>query len=630
MIARSHSVGEPRWSPSGNWVGWLDSWDSRTDLLLTPRDATQPPTVVTADFPVTSAGAYGGGGWCWLTEDLVVVAGADGRLAVLRADGGGVVSVLSTGGSTFAPVACADGSRVAFCWEQDDACDVMVMAADGSGSAICLSSADYAWDPAWSPDGATVVWHEWDLAEMSWQSSRIAYAPASGLGPVVVIDGAAVGESGGSSRVAVGQPRFSPDGVSLAWVSDRGGWWNVWVSGVDGSGARPLRIEANDHAAPSWGPGQRTFSWSPDSESIAFERNENGYGRLVVASLDGTQTADVGKAFHSGLDWRGSMLLATRSGAKTPQQIVTYDFSNGYSSDTRRTLARGAVAGFEACALVEPEMVSWDSGADGSRDGSRVGDRDGVTAYGLLRRPVAAKSEESQTLPPLMVFVHGGPTDQAVAEWNPRVAYWVSRGWAVLQVNYRGSTGYGRAYRSALEGEWGIADVDDVASGIRHAGASGWCDPDRVVVTGGSAGGFTALLVCALHSNLVCAGVSLFGVGDLADLAATTHRFESKYLDGLVGELPLYADRYRDRSPIAHANKVTVPMLMLQGRDDKVVPLAQSDQMVAAMRAAGADVEYQIYDGEGHGFRKLSNVLDEYARTEAFLDRVVFGIGKGS
>ncbi len=603
MIARSHSVGEPRISPTGLRVGWLDSWDSRTDVVVAPNDGSQPPSVVTADFPVTSAGSYGGGGWCWLGDEEIVVAGADGRLVVVDVLGAGVVRVLcdsrsaSASGSVSAPAVSPDGLRVAFVLECDDACDVLVASADGTGKPVTLSTADFAWDPAWSADSRTVAWHEWDLAAMSWQRSRIVRRDADCVGDIVVVDGATDSEA-----IAVGQPRYSPDGAWLAWVSDRSGWWNVWVARSDGTDPRPLLDEANDHASPAWGPGQRSFAWSPDSTKIAFERNENGFGRLVVVHLDGSLTQDLAKAFHGGLAWRGNQIIATRSGANTPQQIVMYDSA----SATRTVRARGPVGGFEACGLVEPEMISW-PGESG-------------LVHGNLRRPGGVDR------PPLLVSVHGGPTDQATAEWNPRAAFWVSRGWAVLSVNYRGSSGYGRSYRDALEGQWGIADVADVASGIRHAVAMGWCDPDRVAVTGGSAGGFTALLVCALHGGMVRAGVSLFGVGDLADLAATTHRFESTYLDTLVGPIGDHPDRYRDRSPISHAAKIRVPMLMLQGRDDKVVPLAQSDAMVAAMRSAGSEVEYQIYDGEGHGFRKLANVIDEYQRTEAFLTKHVLGL----
>jgi dipeptidyl aminopeptidase/acylaminoacyl peptidase len=223
----------------------------------------------------------------------------------------------------------------------------------------------------------------------------------------------------------------------------------------------------------------------------------------------------------------------------------------------------------------------------------------------------------------LYVHIHGGPTGQATAAWSPRVQFLVERGWAVLAPDYRGSSGYGREYAQSLSGRWGERDVADVAAGIRHAGREGWCDAERVAVVGGSAGGLTVLLLCALHADLVRAGVSLFGVTDLFELAATTHRFESRYLDRIVGVLPRDAPRYRERSPVTHAADIRVPLLVLQGSDDRAVPAAQAEALVDAMRGAGRSVEYQLYAGEGHGWRRAATIEDEIAHTEAFLRRHV-------
>ncbi|MCZ7534809.1 MAG: prolyl oligopeptidase family serine peptidase [Acidimicrobiia bacterium] len=248
--------------------------------------------------------------------------------------------------------------------------------------------------------------------------------------------------------------------------------------------------------------------------------------------------------------------------------------------------------------------------------------------HGLLWRPRPGAVESdgasgSGAEPPLYVHIHGGPTGQSTADWSARIAFWVDRGWAVLAPNYRGSTGYGRAYAQALAGCWGEVDVADVAAGIRHASRRGWCDARRVAVAGGSAGGLTTLMLCALHSDLVRAGVSMFGVADLFDLAATTHRFESRYLDRIVGVLPGDADRYRERSPVTHAARVEVPVLVHQGTDDKVVPRTQAEALVDAMRSSGAPVEYHVYEGEGHGFRRSSSIRIELERTEAFLRKWV-------
>ena len=280
----------------------------------------------------------------------------------------------------------------------------------------------------------------------------------------------------------------------------------------------------------------------------------------------------------------------------------------------RREIARGAPAGIER-GSVEPEAVTWRSA--------------NATARGLLYRPAHSALGEGAK-PPLLVLVHGGPTDQATVGWQPRVSYFVERGWAVLRPDHRGSTGFGRSYWESLEGHWGEYDVIDTADGIRAAGKRGWCDPDRVAVMGGSAGGLTTLLVCALHGAQVCAGVSLFGVTDLFDLAETTHRLESRYLDLLVGELPREAQRYRDRSPVNHAAEIKVPLLMLQGDADPVVPIAQAEQLVDTVRRAGGTVEYHVYEGEGHGWRRPETMTDELERVETFLTRWVLVRRSGS
>jgi dipeptidyl aminopeptidase/acylaminoacyl peptidase len=222
---------------------------------------------------------------------------------------------------------------------------------------------------------------------------------------------------------------------------------------------------------------------------------------------------------------------------------------------------------------------------------------------------------------PLVVNVHGGPTGQAIADWNARVQWLVQQGYAVLQPNYRGSSGYGPAYRNALDGRWGDADVADVAAGIRHALKEGWARPGRVAVMGGSAGGFTALNVAISAPDLVSAVVALYPVTDLLHLAATTHRFEAGDLVRLVGPLPAARARYVERSPSSRPADVRVPVLLLQGRNDKVVAPEQTAAFAAALRATGTPVEYHEYEDEGHGWRRAATIEDEMTRIGAFLAR---------
>ena len=591
MVARSRAVAEPGWSPDGRHLAWLEGADGESDVVVAPADGSGPPVVVSADAPVGTVGAYAGGAWCWAGPEHLVLAAADGSLVLVPA-AGGPPRVLSREGRAAAPSATVDGTRVAFVLEHDDACGVAIVPTDGSAAPAVVSHADYAWDPSWSPDGARLAWHEWDLARMSWDGSRIVVAAGDGSGAAVVA---------GGEGVAVSQPRFAPDGRALAYVSDASGWCNVWVAEPNGDRARPVLAEPHEHAEPSWGPGQRSFAWSPDSRELAINRNEDGFARLVVVGRDGGESRAVSKGWHHSISWGPGGIACVRSGARTPTAITVLDPDGG-----RRVVARGPVAGFEAAGLIEPEPVTWN------------GD-DGALVHGLLYRPAGSAS----TAPPLLVDVHGGPSGQATVTWNARVQFFVTRGWTVLAPNHRGSTGYGRDYAQALTGEWGALDVGDTAAGIRAAGARGWCDPGRVAIMGGSAGGLTTLLLCARHPELVRAAVSLYGVTDVRALAATTHRFESRYLEGIVGVLPDDDARYDDRSPITHAASIRVPLLVLHGGADKVVPAAQASSFVAVVRAAGGTAEHHVYEEEGHGWSGRATIADALTRTEEFLERWV-------
>jgi dipeptidyl aminopeptidase/acylaminoacyl peptidase len=596
-VARSHTLAEARWSPDGGRLAWLDAFGGRVDLLVGPADGRGPDLVLTAEFPVTRLGAYGGGGYCWIDDDTLVYAAADGRLLALPAVGG-PVRVLSRDGRAAAPAASPDGRRVAFVLERDDACDVAVVDVDGGGWPRRLSRADFAWDPSWSADGTTVAWHEWDFPNMPWDGSRVVALALDDPDrePVTVA---------GSDDLAVGQPRFAPRGGALAFVAELDGWTNVWTVDRVGDTPRCVLAEDHEHAEPSWGPGQRSFAWSPDARALALGRNEDGFGRLVVATLDGDEPpADVSRGWHRGLDWGAAGIVCIRSGGRTASQLTVIDPDTG----AREARRRGAPAELDAHDLPEPAPLNW-PGADGE------------TVHGLLWLPNDPASADAA--PPLLVDVHGGPTDQSIVDWKPRVRWFTSRGWAVLSPNYRGSTGYGRAYRHALDHAWGELDVTDTAAGLRALAHDARVDASRAAVMGGSAGGFTALLVAAQAPPVVRAAVSLFGVTDLFDLAATAHRFESRYLDRLVGTLPEHADRYEARAPVTHAREITVPVLVLQGADDQVVPLSQAQLLVDSMRAAGGTVEQHVYEAEGHGFSREATIVDSFERIDAFLTRWV-------
>lgn len=588
MAAEGRALAEPRLSPDGTRIAFLATQGGTARLVLVDAGGGPEVVVTTTPAPVPSQ-AYGGGAFDWTPDGAALIyAAVDGGLWRQPADGGAPVALVTGGTPVAAPAVSPDGTRVAYVI---DTREVAVTSADPGGPwPIRLGTgADFALDPAWSPDGRSVAWMEWDVPAMPWDESRIVVRDADAASEPKIV--------AGGSGVSVSQPRFAADGT-LGFVDDASGWANV-VAG-DARIAEPV-----EHGGPTWGPGERSWCWSPDGSAVAYTRNEDGFGSLHVRDLRTGSDRRLGRATHGALSWVGTRLVAIRSGGVTPTAVVVYD-GVAEAATERRTIARGPVAGFEG-ALAEPEVVRWQAS-------------DGTELVGRLYRPT---TDELGDLPPLICWVHGGPTGQWGVEFRARFAYWTDRGWAVLVPDHRGSTGHGRAYRQALHGRWGELDVDDCASGLRAAADRGWGDASRFVVMGGSAGGFTVLNLLATHPDLCAAGVDLFGVADLFDLDETTHRYEAHYLHSIVGPLPDTADRYRDRSPVNRAGQITAPLLILQGDADKVVPLAQSRAIHDRLAALGRTVELHVYEGEGHGWGRPATVVDELERTESFLRRHV-------
>lgn len=618
MCANGRVVAEPRLSPDNTRVACSTTSAGRSALVVRMRqeDSLWGPEVVLTTLPSpASSRAYGGGTFDWVPDSsaLVYVGGGGGEARGglwLQPIQGGPPRCIATG-LISAPSVSPDSRSVAYVVDTHHV-EVVGLDEVGFGKAVRISGdADFCFDPSWSPDGSWVVWHEWDVPAMPWDSSRIVVRRADGSGEAIV--------AAGGEGVSVQQPRFSPDGSRLGFLCDAGGWLNVWAcSWPERDEVSPLVEEEHEHGGPAWGQGQRSFAWSPDSRFVAYCRNEDGFGSLRVVEVEkGLAQANqqriqqIGRGVHGGLSWVGDHLVAVRSGARTPTSVVVY---SGQDFAKRHTLAVGPVAGFEAADLVEPEVVTWQG-------------EDGEEIPGRLYSPHPSSSKESslgdEKAPPLIAWVHGGPTDQWGVYFNARIAYWVERCWAVLVPDHRGSTGHGRAFTQAMATRWGELDVADVAAGLHAAIRNGWGDEDRLVVMGASAGGFTVLNLLATHPGLCAAGIDLYGVADLVDLAATTHRFEAHYLDSIVGALPDAKKVYESRSPVNRADKIVDPLLILQGLDDKVVPPSQSKEIAKRLSELGRVVEFHLYEGEGHGWGRPETVIDELERIESFLARHV-------
>jgi dipeptidyl aminopeptidase/acylaminoacyl peptidase len=585
-LQRGRTLGEPRISPDGMTVAFVSSQHGSTSIALVPL-LGGPERILTSLPEPGRPRPFGGGTFSWCPDSQGIVYASKGDLWYQSILGGSPRQLTQQASelSASCPVVSPDGVHVVFVVSDRYVAVATIEESTLWPRNICNGSADFVADPSWSADGEFLVWQAWDVPSMPWDESRWVVASFSGLGPV-----AAVGEK----HVQVQQPRFSPVGSDIAYLCDRSGWLNMWLFGPEHDVELPLVDEPFEHGGPSWGAGQRSFAWSPDGGSIAFNRNERGFGRLCVVDCETKEVRELGKAHHGGLDWFGDTIVAVRSGGRTPPQIVAYNVSTG----GRRTLAFSAVVGCERN-VPEPELVTC------------VSDDGEVLHARLYRSPDPLPQQ------PLLCWLHGGPTDQWTVTWNSRIALWLSRGWSVLVPDYRGSTGHGRAYTQALAGRWGERDVCDVAAFLQEALRQKW--GKRLVLMGGSAGGFTVLHVLARYPDLCVGGIALYPVSDLFDLAQSTHRFEAHYTDTLVGPLPESNKRYHEASPITHASKITAPLLLLHGSQDHVVPVTQSEAFARLCPSA----ELHVYEGEGHGWRLLETAEDEYVRVSTFLERNV-------
>jgi dipeptidyl aminopeptidase/acylaminoacyl peptidase len=588
-------LSEPRLAPGGSHLGYVRTSDGVAEIVVhaVGEDGSIGTEAVVACAVAPRPGrGLGGGCWCWTDGGAALVhAGVDGNLWWLPLAGASARRLTDHGPERMAqaPVAVPDGSRVVYVVDQ---AEVWSVRSDGTDAArLDDGSADFCFDPWPLPDSSGAVWLAWSVPDMPWDHARVGRATFAGTLDMAFVP-----------TCSVSQPRVLPDGRLMS-VCDDTGWSNVWIDG------RPLVDELVEHGGPTWGLGQRSYCWSPDANWIAFTRNEAGFGRLCVVSIDGGQVHEVGRGVHGQLSWEGGRLVALRTGARTPTQIAAYTHDGDPRGPWRRDLvAVGPDAAWSDVELVEPEVVELAGAA-------------GATIHARLYRADVDSGR-------MICWLHGGPTDQWQVTFMPRVSYWRSRGFHILVPDHRGSTGHGRAYQQALRGRWGELDVADVVAAVRDAQTRLWAVPARTVLIGGSAGGFTVLGALRAAPELAAAAVVSYPVGDLADLGERSHRFERHYTATLVGDPddPAVATRYRDRSPVWFADRISTPLLVFHGEDDPVVPVAQSRLFVERMSAVHRDdharqVELCVYPGEGHGFRQRVNQLDEYARIEAFLQR---------
>jgi dipeptidyl aminopeptidase/acylaminoacyl peptidase len=447
-----------------------------------------------------------------------------------------------------------------------------------------VSGHDFYSSPRLSPDGSRLAWLAWKHPNMPWDGTELWIGEFTKDGQLEqkrhVTDG---------PTEAVFQPEWSPDGV-LYFVSDRTGWWNLYRwRNSEVEALCPMEAE---FGRPQWVFGMSTYAFV-SARLLVCSYSTNGAWRLARLDTETRQLTPITTPYTDIWDVRATSTHVVFGGgsATQPAAIVRLDPTTEQSMVLRQASTLTLDPGY----FSTPQAIEFPT-------------ENGLTAHALFYPPrncdyVAPTTEK----PPLLVKSHGGPTAAAQTTLNLGIQYWTSRGIAVLDVNYGGSSGYGRAYRNRLKGQWGIVDVDDCVNGARFLVDKGLVDGNRLAITGGSAGGYTTL--CALtFRHFFKAGASHYGICDLEALAHDTHKFESRYEESLVGPYPARRDLYRERSPIHFTDRLSCPVIFFQGLDDKVVPPNQAEMMVAALRAKGLPVAYVPFAGEQHGFRKAENI----------------------
>ncbi|MEO6998122.1 MAG: S9 family peptidase [Terracoccus sp.] len=454
---------------------------------------------------------------------------------------------------------------------------------------VLVTGHDFVAAPRLSPDGDRLAWISWEHPCMPWDSTLLWVGDPAGANARVV---------DGGEGVSVCDIGWCRDG-SLLYLSDRSGYWNLTCDKA------PLHAIDRDCSDPAWMLGGRSWLELPDGRILFREWRDSSAQLMMLRPGEPAREVPTPLVSSTRPSWWNGDVVMLAERASEPAAVIRLD-PDSARFDVLRASAELPV---DRAYLPEAEAVTWQ-------------DRQGREVHGFLYRPRNPQFEAPEgELAPLVVQSHGGPTGQTIPSLDLGYAYLTSRGIAVLDVNYGGSAGYGRAYRERLKGQWGIVDVDDCCDGALAMAERGWADPERLAISGGSAGGYTTLSALAFR-DVFAAGVSLFGVADLEALARDTHKFESRYLDGLVGPYPAAQAVYVERSPINHLDALNCAMLLLQGEDDEVVPPNQATAMADAVRRKGKPVAILLFAGEGHGFRAAENQRAAYEAELSFYGQV--------
>lgn len=603
VVRDSVSLSEPRVHRGRRyWLEGRPAEAGRQTLVMQQGDA-QPCELTLAPYHVRArVHEYGGGAYA-VDGDSVYFIDTDGgfyRIADVEAPAPELV--VRVAGIRLGGFVVDRGRQRVYCICEDHRIEgrepvTSIVAIDlrqpGQEPSTLVRGEDFYSSLALSPDGRQLAWLSWNHPDMPWDRTRLWLADLDAFEPRCLID----------DEESVFQPEWSPDGV-LYCASDRDrGWWNLhrWT-GETLENITPIEAE---FGLPQWVFGMSVYGFL-SSEEILASCSREGRWELMRVHLRSGELEAIAMPYSDMKSVRsedGEAVFLASSPTALPV-VLSWRGAN-----EMQVLRNSGELGLQAEEIAIAEAIDYPT-ADGS------------IVHAFYYPPTNPRAEPLPgERPPLIVMSHGGPTAANSDAFSVKVQYWTSRGFALLDVNYRGSTGYGRAYRRALNGLWGVADVEDCVHGARYLAAEGRIDPGRTIIRGSSAGGFTTLCALTFH-DVFRAGASLYGIGNLESLAKDTHKFEARYLDRLVGPYPAERERYRERSPIHHIDQLSCPVIFLQGMLDRVVPPSQAEAMVTALKEKGIPVAYIRFEQEQHGFRKGESIRRAYESELAFYGRV--------
>jgi dipeptidyl aminopeptidase/acylaminoacyl peptidase len=605
IVAQSIALSDARLD--GNDVYWLEGRPQEQGRYVVVRGGEPPADVTPPPLNArTRVHEYGGGSWTVVDGTVYFSNFADGRLYRLMRGASEPQALTAAPPAPGRQWRYADGVidarrkrwigvREDHTGEGEAVNTVVAVDLENPGAEpgrVLASGHDFFAYPRLSPDGKRLLWLAWDHPNMPWNGTTLYLADIAESGAV----GAPRPIAGGPAE-SIFQPEWSPDGAAIVLVSDRSGWWNLYRYELATGTTRALAPMAAEFGVPLWQLGSSTYAFAGPGR-IVCAYSGVGLGKLAVLELASGALTPLDLPFtdFGSIKAAGDRVVLRAGASNHPASIVELDLGSG-----RHTVLK---KGTDILDRAEPRIADYLSKVESVEFPTTSGN----TAFGLFYPPhnpdYAPPPGEK---PPLLVKIHGGPTSAASSTLNLGTQYWTSRGIAVLDVNYGGSTGFGRAYRDRLHLTWGVVDVDDAVNGAKFLAEQGRVDGKRCVISGGSAGGYTTLAALTFR-DFFQGGASYYGVSDAAALARDTHKFESRYLDWLIGPYPQEEARYRERSPVFHVERLSKPVIFFQGDEDAVVPPNQAEVMVEALRRKGNAVGYFLFAGEQHGFRKAGNI----------------------